>query len=82
MEAVGGISVDIPARVIVFCPTLELKNKPGRLMAVSPQGYYEVWLDFGERNHAVYLPIVNTALVFQEANQATALMPGIERTGG
>lgn len=72
--------MDIPARVIVFCPTLELKNKPGRLMAVSPQGYYEVWLDFGERNHAVYLPIVNTALVFQEANATTTLMPGIERT--
>ena len=80
MEAVGGTSVDIPARVIVFCPTLELKNKPGRLMAVSPQGYYEVWLDFGERNHAVYLPIVNTALVFQEANTTTTLIPGIERT--
>lgn len=71
--------MDLPARVIVFCPTLELKNKPGRLMAVSANGYYEVWLDFAERNHAVFLPIPGTALVFQEPNTAVGELPDIER---
>jgi hypothetical protein len=72
-------ALDLPARVIIFCPTLELKNKPGRLMAVSPHGYYEVWLDFADRNHAVLLPITGTALVFAEPNSTAATIPGIER---
>ena len=71
--------MDLPARVIVFCPTLELKNKPGRLMAVSSSGYYEVWLDFAERNHAVFLPITGTALIFQEPNAVVGELPDIER---
>jgi hypothetical protein len=73
--------VDLPARVIVFCPILEMKNKPGRLMAVSPHGYYEVWLDFSERNHTVLLPIHGTALVFSDPNTTTTAIPGIERMG-
>ena len=71
--------MDLPARVIIFCPTLELKNKPGRLMAISPTGYYEIWLDFSERNHTVLLPIPGTALVFAEPNTTGETFPGIER---
>ncbi|MGH9317953.1 MAG: hypothetical protein ACRD1P_12710 [Thermoanaerobaculia bacterium] len=71
--------MDLPAKVIIFCPTLELKNKPGRLMAVSPQGYYEIWLDFADRNHTVLLPIGGTALVFAEPNVASQRLPEIER---
>lgn len=71
--------MDLPARVIVFCPTLELKNKPGRLMAVSPLGYYEVWVDFADRNHAVFLPVAGTALIFQEPNSAVGEIPDLER---
>jgi hypothetical protein len=70
---------DLPARVIIFCPTLELKNKPGRLMAVSTNGYYEVWLDFAERNHTVLLPISGTALIFAEPNTVGTPIPEIER---
>lgn len=73
--------MDLPARVIIFCPTLELKNKPGRLMAVSPHGYYEIWLDFSDRNHTVMLPISGTALVFADANSSAEAIPGIERLG-
>ena len=71
--------MDLPARVIVFCPTLEMKNKPGRLMAISPQGYYEIWLDFSDRNHTVLLPVQSTALVFADPNTTGATIPGIER---
>jgi hypothetical protein len=71
--------VELPARVVIFCPTLELKNKPGRLMAVSPHGYYEIWMDFAERNHTVLLPIGGTALVFAEPNAQGEPIPEIER---
>ena len=71
--------MDLPARVIIFCPALELKNKPGRLMAVSPAGYFEVRLDFADRNHTALLPIGGTALVFSEPNFSSETLPEIER---
>jgi hypothetical protein len=71
--------LELAARVIVFCPAMELKNKPGSLVAVSPLGYYELRLDFAERNHTVFLPIAGTVLVFQEPNLTAELAPEIER---
>ena len=71
--------MDLPARVIIFCPTLELKNKPGRLVAISPNGFYEIWLDFAERNHTVLLPVQGTALVFSEPNTTGEPVADIER---
>ena len=71
--------MDLPAKVVIFCPTLELKNKPGRLMAVSPNGFYEIWLDFSERNHTVLLPVAGTALVFSEPNAVGEPGMDIER---
>jgi hypothetical protein len=71
--------VELPARVVVFCPILELKNKPARLLAVSPHGYYEVRIDVGERNHTALLPIAATSLVFQEPNVTGEPGPEIER---
>jgi hypothetical protein len=65
--------------VIIFCPTLELKNKPGRLMAVSSNGYFEVRLDFAERNHTALLPVAGTALIFPEPNLVGEPIPEIER---
>jgi hypothetical protein len=64
---------------VIFCPTLELKNKPGRLMAISQLGFYEIWLDFAERNHTVLVPINGTALVFAEPNEQGEPIPEIER---
>jgi hypothetical protein len=71
--------VEIPARVVVYCPILELKNRPARLVAISPHGYYEVRLDIGERNHTALLPIVGTGLIFQEPNVTGEPGPEIER---
>jgi hypothetical protein len=71
--------LDLPAKVVIFCPTLELKNKPGRLMAVSSNGFYEIWLDFAERNHTVLLPVSGTALVFSEPNNVGEPGMDIER---
>jgi len=71
--------VELPSRVVIYCPALELKNKPGRLLAVSPQGYYEVLVDIGERTHTALLPIHETALVFAEPQPTSETMPGLER---
>ena len=71
--------MDLPARVVVFCPTLDLKSKPGRLMAVSPQGYYEVRLDLPDGNHTALLPVAGTAILFEEANIGGEPIPELER---
>jgi hypothetical protein len=71
--------MDLPARVVIYCPALELKNKPGRLVALSPQGYYEVLVDIGERTHTALLPIHSTALVFADPQPASETMPDLER---
>ena len=71
--------MDLPVRVLIYCPSLELKNKPGRLIAITSEGYYEVLLDFKERSHTALLPIHGTALVFAEPNVATETMPDIVR---
>ena len=71
--------MDLPARVVIYCPTLEMKNKQGNLVSISNLGYYEVRLDFADQNHTAFLPIDGTVLVFAEANPVTELLPGIER---
>ena len=71
--------MDLPARVVIYCPALELKNKPGRLIAVLPDGYYEVRLDFAERNHTAFFPISGTAIVFAEPNPTTEIISDLER---
>ena len=73
--------MDLPARVIVFCPTLEMKNKPGRLMAISPHGYYECRMDMAAGNHTVYVPISGTAVIFTEPNTIGQVPPDVERYG-
>ena len=71
--------MELPVKVIIFCPTIEFKNKQGRLVAITDNGYYEVRMDFADRNHTVLLPIANTALIFAEPNYAAESIPEIER---
>ena len=71
--------MEFPARVAIYCPALDLKNKPGRLISIAPEGYYEVRVEIGERTHTALLPINGTALVFTEPESTTEPMPGLER---
>ncbi len=59
--------MEIPAKVSVFNKTLELKGKAATLVAISSDGYYEVVLDFQNRNHTVLFPVAETVLIFNEA---------------
>ncbi len=58
--------MDIPMKVYVTCPLADLKHVPGTLIAVSPQGYYEINITFGANTHAVLLPISETTLTATE----------------
>jgi hypothetical protein len=71
--------VEIPARVVVYCPTLELKNRPATLVGVSPHGFYEVRIEIGALNHTALLPIAGTGLIYQEANVIGEPIPELER---
>lgn len=59
--------MEIPAKVSVFNRTLEIKGKAATLVAVSADGYYEIVLEFQNRNHSVLFPIAETVLIFNEA---------------
>ena len=58
--------MDIPAKVYITCATAELKKQPGTLIAVSPHGYYEVYVQFGSNTHAMLLPVTETAVLYAE----------------
>ena len=66
-------------KVILFCPMVDFKNKPGLLMSISPHGYYECRVDMSAGNHTVYLPISGTALIFQEPNIVGGPPPDVLR---
>jgi hypothetical protein len=71
--------LDLPARIVIYCPALDLKNKPGRLVSISPHGYYEVLVEIKEGTYTALLPIHETALVFAEPETTLETMPGLER---
>jgi hypothetical protein len=71
--------MEIPSKVSIFNRTLELKGKPGTLIAVNEQGFYEVALDFQQRNHTVLFPIAETVLIFNDPLPPTSSDFEIER---
>jgi len=71
--------MDLPARVIVFAPGMEIKNKPATLVSVSPQGYYELHMEFSGRRHTVLAPISETGLIFNDPEEEFASVGEIER---
>ena len=71
--------MEIPAKVSVFNHTLEIKGKSATLVAISSDGYYEIVLDFQQRNHTVLFPIAETVVIFNEALPAAAADIDIER---
>jgi hypothetical protein len=64
--------MEIPAKVSIFNRTLEIKGKPGTLISINEDGYYEIILEVQQRNHTVLFPIAETVVIFNEALVATA----------
>ena len=71
--------MEIPAKVSVFNRTLEVKGKPGTLVALSAEGYYEIIMEVQQRNHTVLFPVAETVVIFNEAVPSTAADFEIER---
>ena len=71
--------MEIPAKVSIFNRTLEIKGKPGTLVAITDEGYYEIVLEVQTRNHTVLFPIAETVVIFNEALPAISADFEVER---
>lgn len=71
--------MEIPSKVSIFNRTLEVKGKPGTLIAISDSGYYEIVLEVQSRNHTVLFPIAETVVIFNEALPAISADFEVER---
>ena len=64
--------MELPAEVLIHNALLGLKGSLGRLLSISPQGYYEANVRFGEKTHRVLLPIAETVIIRRTAEEAEA----------
>lgn len=71
--------MEIPSKVSIFNRTLEVKGKPGTLIAINDSGYYEIVLEVQTRNHTVLFPIAETVIIFNEALPAVSADFEVER---
>jgi hypothetical protein len=58
--------MELPIEVMVHSPAFGLKGNRATLIRVSPDGFYEVNLAFGERTHRTLLPVAGTMVIQQE----------------
>lgn len=58
--------MDLPTKVLVYNQLLSLNATLGTLMAIRPEGFYELRLSSQGKLHTVLLPVASTALVFAE----------------
>lgn len=62
--------MELPSEVLIHNELLGMKGGRGTLLQVSPHGYYEVNVKFGERLHRVCLPVATTILIQQQPEEA------------
>jgi hypothetical protein len=63
--------MELPAEVLIHNETIGMKGSRGRLLTISPHGYYELNAKFGDRTHRILLPIEGTVIISQEAEEVT-----------
>ncbi len=61
--------MELPTQVLVHNQILGVKGAKGTLLSVSPHGYYEVNLKFGDSQHRVLLPVSSTVVIASEAEE-------------
>ncbi len=71
--------MELPVAVLIHNQVLGIKGSRGDLLNISPLGYYEVNLKFGEKTHRVLLPIALTVVIRQEPELAATERIEIER---
>lgn len=55
--------MEMPVAVMIHNELLGMKGKEGTLLAIQPDGYYEVTVAFGASDHRMLLPIATTVLI-------------------
>jgi hypothetical protein len=71
--------MEIPSEVLVHCDLLGLKGAKARLLGVSPHGYYEVNVQYGDRRHRTLLPVTRTIIISTDAEESSESATEIER---
>jgi hypothetical protein len=71
--------MELPAEVLIHNELLGIKGGRGTLLTVSPDGFYELNCQFGEKLHRTLFPIQSTVLIQREPEQTVASDLDIER---
>jgi hypothetical protein len=74
--------MELPAKVLIHNALLGLKGTQGTLLAVAPQGFYELSCVFGSNIHRVLLPVADTVIISGEPEPTPAEGVEIEHFGG
>jgi hypothetical protein len=64
--------MEVPAEVLIHNELVGMKGSRGTLLQVSPHGYYEANVKFGDRLHRVLLPVTSTVVIWQQPEEAVA----------
>lgn len=71
--------MEIPANVRIFIDSLSGEPKTGRLLTISPHGYYEVILRLAGGSIRALLPIEKTFILAAEAEEVAEAGIEVER---
>lgn len=71
--------MEIPANVRIYLDSLSGEPKRGRLLTISPHGYYEVTLHLAGGSFRTLLPIEKTYIIADEPEEASEAGIEIER---
>jgi hypothetical protein len=71
--------MEIPGKVSLYCPLVDAKGTAATLVAISPQGYYQVEVSVQGRRHTMLVPVAHAAVYFSEPEVEPAEDFEIER---
>ena len=58
--------MEIPGKVALYCPLIDVKGTVGTLVSISDHGYYHVEVPIKGQTHVMLLPVAHTALYFAD----------------
>ena len=71
--------MELPTTVLIHNEILGIKGSRADLLNISPHGFFEVNLQFGDNVHRVLLPIQSTIVIGQDAEVAADERIEVER---
>ncbi len=58
--------MEIPGKVSLYCPLVDAKGTAATLVAISPQGWYQLHVQVRGRTHTMFVPVTQAALLFTD----------------